>query len=128
MAMFVVIQDEHGHIDVQHVDENMERLSIKSDAFHAIQAYKKTIKKHHGMFHTFSGMLRDAMFMADPDKMKQEERKLSDSLFQNPNSRCHENHKKANKEAKRHLYCPGSKLLEDKEHIIPPPSGLAVLL
>ena len=24
MAMFVVLQDEHGHIDVQHVDENME--------------------------------------------------------------------------------------------------------
>ena len=76
------------------------------------------------MFHTFSGMLWDAMFMVDPDKMKQEEQKLSDTLFQNPNSRCYENHEKANKEAKRRLYCPGSKLLEDKEHIIPPPSVL----
>ena len=62
--------------------------------------------------------------MVDPDKMKQEERKLSDTLFQNPNSRCYENREKANKEAKRCLYCPGSKLLEDKERIIPPPSVL----
>ena len=62
--------------------------------------------------------------MVDPDKMKQEEQKLSDTLFQNPNSRCYENCEKANKEAKRYLYCPGSKLLEDKEHIIPPPSVL----
>ena len=76
------------------------------------------------MFHTFSGMLRDAMFMVDPDKMKQEEWKLSDTLFQNPNSRCYENREKPNKEAKRCLYCPGSKLLEDKERIIPPPSML----
>jgi hypothetical protein len=124
MEMFVIEQDCNGHIGVQQAEPKMNRNGVKGDAFHIINAYKRTIKKKHGMYPTFCGLLRDAIFMVDPDEMERERQKLSDALFTNPQSRCHNDREKADNEAKRRLYCPGSKVLQDKQRVIPPPSIL----
>lgn len=55
---------------------------------------KRTLKKKHGMFRTFSGMMRDAIFMVGKEDMDREHRKLSNSLFENQSSCCYENRKK----------------------------------
>lgn len=72
----------------------------------------------------FSGALRDAIFMADLDTMENERVKLADRLFGNPKSNSHLNREQSEKEAKRRLYCPSSKVLSDVPRTIPSPSPL----
>jgi hypothetical protein len=102
----------------------MERNGIKGDPFHFMDAYKRTLKKKHGMYQVFSGLMRDAMFMVSKEDMDREHRKLSNTLFGNPNSHCYQNSEKANKEASKRLYCPGSKILDNVPRVIPPPDIL----
>jgi len=127
MEAFILDTHDDGHVEVQRAEDSvpdMTRNGVKGDAFHVIQSYKKTLKKKHGMFATFSGLLRDAIFMVNEDDMERERKKLSDTLFENPNSPCHENREESDKEASRRLYCPGSKVLEDVQRTIPPPDVL----
>lgn len=126
--VIILEQDGEGHVHMHAAsddDVGMERNGVKGDAFHGIDGYKKTLKKKHGMYDTFSGMLWDAMFMmVDKDAMERERKKLSDSLFNNEESSCYNDREKSDKEAKQRLYCAGSKVLDDVPRVIPPPDEL----
>jgi hypothetical protein len=76
------------------------------------------------MYQTFSGLLCDAIFMVDLESMDHERERLAGELFSNPNSPHCNNQESADIEARRRLYCPGSKILEDKAQFIPPPDVL----
>ena len=106
------------------VTATFERNHIKGDSFHFMQAYKKTTKKRHGIAEYFSGALRDAIFMADPDTMEEKREELADQLYSDKKSRYHLNREEAEKEAKRRLYCPSSKVLSDVPRTIPSPKLL----
>jgi len=68
--------------------------------------------------------MRDAIFMADPGAMDNERDKLADRLFADPKSFCHLNREQSEKEARRRLYCPSSKVLSDVPRTIPSPKIL----
>jgi hypothetical protein len=113
--------------DHDHVGEQVllfDRNHVKRDVFHVLKDYQGTLKKRHGMFETFMGLLRDAFFMVDKDEIEEKRKELAKILFEDPNSRCHNNQAWADAEAKRRLYCPSSKVLSDVPRKIPEPAEL----
>ena len=123
--IIVLEHQEDGSVRVANVDvPSMERNGVKGDAFHLFSGMKKVLKKKHGIFKTFSGLYRDAVFMADPEAMELERKKLSDELFANPKSDCHNDREKADTEATRRFNIPGNKLLDSIPRHIPPPDVL----
>jgi len=115
----VVEENEQGEVTAK-----FERNHVKVDAFHGMQAYKKTTKKNHGVADYFSGALRDAIFMADPDAIEEARVQLSEKLYGEEKSQYHLDREGADKEAKRRLYCPSSKVLRDIPRRIPEPALL----
>jgi hypothetical protein len=115
---------DHAH---DHVGEQVllfDRNHVKRDVFHVLKDYPETLKKRHGMFETFMARLRDAFFMVGKDEIEEKRKELAKILFEDPNSRCHNNQASADAEAKRRLYCPSSKVLSDVPRKIPEPAEL----
>jgi hypothetical protein len=118
----VVVDGDHVHA-AQHTQE-FERNSVKRDPFHAQFAYKRTLKKGHGIYETFSGLLRDAFLQADKVAIEKERAELSDRLFDNNKSSCYQDRERSDKESRRRLYCPSSKLLAGIARQAPDPAVL----
>jgi len=115
----VLEEDEEGCIAAA-----FEKNHIKMDAFHGMQACKKTTKKNHGIAECFSGSLRDAIFMADPEAMNSARDDLADKLFGEKKSRFFLDRDGAEREARRRLCCPSSKVLSNVPRTIPVPAVL----
>lgn len=118
--------DERGavQLDLQGNNTPFERNNIKGDPFHLMKMYKDTTKSRHGIAQTFSGLLRDAFFLVDLDVMEEKRDELANHLYGHPKSRFHLNREEAEREAKRRLYCPSSKILRDVPRKMPPPAVL----
>jgi hypothetical protein len=65
----------------------LERNCVKLDPFHMLYAYKRTLKKRHGIYQTFSGFMCDALFIICGEDSEREENSLTEKLFVDPNSR-----------------------------------------
>ncbi|MGH3053570.1 MAG: hypothetical protein ACRDL7_01160, partial [Gaiellaceae bacterium] len=111
---------DHHESDDPHFDRN----NIKADAFHFHHGYMRTLKKKHAMYEMFSGLLRDALFMPNPEDMQREEHLLFETLFHDKSSRCHGDRGATEREVKRRLYCPSSKVLENVRRHVPEPKTL----
>jgi hypothetical protein len=125
---FVILQhDEYGALQVTEgaeAEKIFERNGVKGDAFHFMKGMKKTWKKRHGMYRDASGLLRDAILAVQQDKLDEECQKLAENLTRQRKSRFYEKPNEAEKEAKRRMQCPGAKVLEDIERVIPEPNIL----
>ena len=80
---FVLIEhdDEDGSVRVSTGDDGFERNGVKNDAFHLLQQMKRTWKKNHGFCRDGSGLLRDAILTPKPERMADENKKLSSNLM-----------------------------------------------
>jgi hypothetical protein len=61
---FVILDHDHAGF-IPAAQPTFERNGIKGDAFHYMKALKQRLKKKHGMYEHFSGMLQDAIFFID---------------------------------------------------------------
>jgi Arc/MetJ-type ribon-helix-helix transcriptional regulator len=125
---FIILQhDEHGAVQVTEgaeAERFFKQNGVKGDAFHFMKGMKKTWKKRHGMYQDASGMLRDAILAVEQDKLDEEGKKLAENLTEQRKSRFYQKPNEAKKEAKRRMHCPGAKVLEDIERVIPKPDIL----
>ena len=56
------------------IDCFWKKNKIKLDPFHAINRIKRTLKKQHGIYDTFLGLFRDAIFIPCPEDLASEKR------------------------------------------------------
>jgi hypothetical protein len=72
---FIVDHNKDGSFTVERVVVVIFRGNgVKLDPFHFIKGYTRTLKKSHGIYLTFSGLLRDAVFMISNDDIERERR------------------------------------------------------
>jgi hypothetical protein len=65
---FIVDHNKDGSVTAERVMAvTFWRKGVKLDPFHFIKGYTNTLKKYHGIYLTFSGLLRDAVFMISND-------------------------------------------------------------
>jgi len=123
---FVLIEhdDEDGLVRVSTGDDGFERNRVKNDAFHLLQQMKRTWKKNHGFCRDGSGLLRDTILTPKPERMADENKKLSSNLMKESGKPWSNNKVKSDKEAARRLSCPSSKVLQDIERVIAQPDVL----
>ena len=120
---FVILDHDHNGF-VTASQPTFERNGIKGDAFHCMKALKQRLKKKHGMYEHFSGMLRDAIFLIDQDKLDEICKQLANNLANDQKSKWFQDSAGARQEAERRLNCPGSKVLDKIPRAIPPPDAL----
>ena len=92
-------------------DDAFKRNGVKNDAFHLLQQMKRTWKKNHGFHRDGSGLLRDAILTPKPERMADENKKLSSNLMKESGKPWSNNKVKSDKEAARRLSCPSSEVL-----------------
>ena len=124
-GILFINQEDLNEVWVNHLEENdsptFERNSIKADPFHIQKSYKKTLKKGHGIYVTFSCLLRDAILFPKQEDIERERSRLSDDFFNGSDARFKGNREKSDEEAKKRLYSPSSKVLQGcQRHALPP--------
>jgi hypothetical protein len=104
---FVIIDHGHDGFVTAAEQPTFERNGVKGDAFHYLKAIKQRLKKKHGMYEHFSGMLRDAIFFIDQYKLDEICKQLAKDLANDQKSKSFQDAVGARQEAERRLNCPG---------------------
>lgn len=110
------------------IESDLWKLNrIKLDPFHAINRIKRTLKKSHGMYETFLGLFRGAIFIPSHDDLEREMENLSSILHDDKTCKWYQDKKAAKDEAYRRLsgVIPiSANILKNERRICPDPTTM----